>query len=200
MEEKLLGINKICKVCHSKYRKSHYLENREKELTQVRLYQSSSSYSKKAGRTVEKSCPICNNKVFLTKSENNKNFIRYCSKSCRSTKNKSNYYNYLYDIEKRSKKINREFDLTEEFIKDLLENKQQNKCSITNLPIFIRDSKKQITLHDTASLDRIDSKKGYTKDNVQWLALGINYMKLDFTEEELHIILKLIKQNYASVA
>jgi hypothetical protein len=49
-------------------------------------------------------------------------------------------------------------------------------------------------------LDRIDSKKGYTKDNVQWLALGINYMKLDFEESELHRILKLVKENYTSVA
>ena len=198
--KKSLGINKICKICHSKYRKVHYIENKEKELAQVRLYQASSNYSKKAGRVIERVCPNCGDKVFLTKAEEKKDFVRYCSKSCRSVKNKSDYYNYLYDIQRRSKKLNKEFNLTEEFIKDLLEDKQQNRCAATNLPIFIRNSKKEATLHDTASLDRIDSSKGYTEDNVQWVALGINYMKLDFTKDELHIMLKLIKENYTSLA
>jgi hypothetical protein len=183
---KKIGINKICKHCHSSYRKNYYQNNKEKE------------YSRKAGRVIKEICPACKTDVYLTKKEFEKGFIRYCSRTCRSSLNKSSYYHYLKDIEKRSEKINKDFDLNESFIKELLENKQKNKCCITNIPISIRDRKIEITL-DTASLDRIDCKKGYTKDNVQWVAVGINYMKLDFEEIELHRVLKLIQDNYKPV-
>lgn len=202
--KKKLGVNGICKECHSKYRKLYYKSNKDKELSQVKIYQSLhpeiKSFCKKAGRTVKSRCPKCNSDVFLTKRESDKGFTRYCSYKCRSSKNKSDYYNYLYDIQKRAKKLKKDFDLDEHFITDLLENKQKGKCCITNLPIYIRDPKKEATLYNTASLDRIDSKKGYTKENVQWVALGINYMKLDFSESELHKMLELIKENYTSVA
>jgi hypothetical protein len=36
----------------------------------------------------------------------------------------------------------------------------------------------------TASLDRIDSTKGYTPENVQWLHKDINQMKMDLTEQK----------------
>lgn len=36
----------------------------------------------------------------------------------------------------------------------------------------------------TASLDRIDSLKGYTLDNVQWIHKDLNYMKCDYEENE----------------
>ena len=36
----------------------------------------------------------------------------------------------------------------------------------------------------TASLDRIDSSKGYIKGNVQWVHKNINYMKQEMTNEE----------------
>ena len=42
----------------------------------------------------------------------------------------------------------------------------------------------------TASLDRIDSSKGYVKGNVQWVHKDINKMKTDF---EQSIFIKLCK-------
>lgn len=36
----------------------------------------------------------------------------------------------------------------------------------------------------TASLDRIDSKRGYTKDNIQWTHKRVNVMKGDLTNDE----------------
>ena len=35
--------------------------------------------------------------------------------------------------------------------------------------------------YTTASLDRIDSSKGYTKSNIQWVHKDINKMKSDFS-------------------
>ena len=36
----------------------------------------------------------------------------------------------------------------------------------------------------TASLDRIDSSKGYVKGNIQWVHIAINFMKHSLPEEE----------------
>ena len=35
----------------------------------------------------------------------------------------------------------------------------------------------------SASLDRIDSKKGYTEENVQWIHKDVNSMKMDYNED-----------------
>jgi len=36
----------------------------------------------------------------------------------------------------------------------------------------------------TASLDRIDSSKGYVRGNIQWVHIAINFMKHSLPEEE----------------
>lgn len=69
-----------------------------------------------------------------------------------------------------------EIDITVEYIADLLDN-QKNKCKLSGLPIS--------TKAGTASLDRIDSSKGYLVGNVQWLHKDINMMKRHYTEEYL---------------
>jgi hypothetical protein len=54
--------------------------------------------------------------------------------------------------------------------------KQNRECAITGLPLqlFSRANKKQ---NGDASLDRIDSSKGYIEGNVQWVHKDINMMK-----------------------
>lgn len=39
--------------------------------------------------------------------------------------------------------------------------------------------------HTNVSIDRIDSDKGYTIDNVQLVCMAVNQMKSDLTNEEL---------------
>jgi hypothetical protein len=56
---------------------------------------------------------------------------------------------------------------------------QERKCKLSGLPIsFFK--KKGSQSKGTASLDRIDSKKGYIEGNVQWLRKEINFMKQNF--------------------
>ncbi len=47
----------------------------------------------------------------------------------------------------------------------------------------------------TASLDRIDSSKGYIKGNIRWVSRSINYMKNDMTDEMVWELCDLIKEN-----
>lgn len=44
----------------------------------------------------------------------------------------------------------------------------------------------------TASLDRIDSTKGYTLDNIQWVHKHINVMKMDLDQEYFIKLCKLV--------
>jgi hypothetical protein len=54
------------------------------------------------------------------------------------------------------------------------------KCALSGLELtFESDSKKSIDRN--ASLDRIDSKKGYIKGNVQWVDKRLNVMKMDLS-------------------
>ena len=73
-----------------------------------------------------------------------------------------------------------EFNLTHDQLVSLYE-KQGRTCALSGLPI---NFSVKTAGRNTASLDRIDSKKGYNLDNVQWVHRDVNLMKLDFTLEE----------------
>jgi hypothetical protein len=51
------------------------------------------------------------------------------------------------------------------------------------LKLYDRNDKMQSAIN-MASLDRIDSSKGYVKGNVQFVSAILNYAKLDMKEEE----------------
>lgn len=62
---------------------------------------------------------------------------------------------------------------------------QDGKCALTGLPLqFSELGDATRTTTCTASLDRIDSSRGYIPGNVQWVDKRIQRMKWDFTEEE----------------
>ena len=50
----------------------------------------------------------------------------------------------------------------------------------------------------TASLDRIDSSKGYVPGNIQWVHKDVNWMKGSFTQEYFVNICKKISKNINS--
>ena len=62
---------------------------------------------------------------------------------------------------------------------------QKGKCALTGWPLYfgVKSKTKEKKIKGVASLDRIDSKLGYTLDNVQWLHTDINRMKLHFNQD-----------------
>jgi hypothetical protein len=68
--------------------------------------------------------------------------------------------------------------------------KQNNKCALTGLNIMFPHTKN--SSDRTASLDRIDSNKDYSIDNIQWIHKDINKMKNNFSEDKLLEYCKLI--------
>lgn len=86
---------------------------------------------------------------------------------------------YWPDVRWRASAANLQFNLTIEGINKLLMD-QGMKCALSGLPI---ETQKRSTGTATASLDRIDSAKGYTMDNVQWVHTDVNFMKQDFDQD-----------------
>jgi hypothetical protein len=89
------------------------------------------------------------------------------------------------EIKGRARKHNFDFDLDPKFLWNLYID-QNKKCAITGKPIEIDID---------GSLDRIDSSKGYVRDNVWWVTKNINKMKLDFS---LPIFIDLCEQVVAN--
>jgi len=88
-------------------------------------------------------------------------------------------------------------EITIEYLWNLLE-KQNFKCFYTKLPIKLTEERKKNNVNFskmTASLDRIDSKKGYTKDNIQWVHKTINLMKNNLLEKDFKNFCKLVYLN-----
>jgi hypothetical protein len=70
--------------------------------------------------------------------------------------------------------------------------RQNQQCALSGIPLTFPKNKKDVA--GTASLDRIDSSKGYTTDNVQWVHKDINRMKNVFDQEHFIAFCKLVTE------
>lgn len=69
-----------------------------------------------------------------------------------------------------------------DFLRELY-HKQEGKCAVSGIELTYKRHLGTKVLTNI-SLDRIDSKKPYTKDNVQFVCVGINLMKNNIDNEE----------------
>jgi hypothetical protein len=60
--------------------------------------------------------------------------------------------------------------------------KQNRKCALSDLVLDFTYGRNRHH-KGTASLDRIDSSKGYVKGNVQWVHKDVNWMKQDYSND-----------------
>jgi hypothetical protein len=95
---------------------------------------------------------------------------------------------------KAEKRVNQ---ITIEDVKNLYEQ-QNGKCAISGIPMT-RIHVPQSKLCDTnISIDRIDSKIGYTKDNIQLVCARVNSMKSTLSMDEFKFVIKSIYNNVDS--
>lgn len=116
-------------------------------------------------------------------------------KRWKGTKDISGHYFCI--IQNNAKKRNIEFNITLEYLQKLLE-KQDYKCALTNLNIICSRcaNKNRLSYQEqTASVDRIDSSKGYIEGNVQWVHKNINWMKQDYSNEDFINYCELVVKN-----
>lgn len=105
----------------------------------------------------------------------------------------------LYDAMNRAKSKNQYYDIDINFMYDMW-NKQKGKCALTGIPMTVTKSGRTNT---NVSIDRIDSNKGYTKDNVQLVCSAINFMKSNLSLNDFimyceSVINYKINKNYAN--
>lgn len=76
-----------------------------------------------------------------------------------------------------------------EYLDKLLAD-QDCKCALTGLPLVVRKTK------GNASVDRIDSSRGYIPGNVQWVDKRINIMKHRVSQAQFIELCGLVYLNY----
>lgn len=184
------SLNKLnkCKKCiaKEKYRK-YKAGDKKHSLTIIEyLYVNNKYHSTK----LKVRCD-CGEHRYINTSEFGKNKTCGCNKF-ESGKNHYSFqgynnisktkYNYILQ---NAKKRKFDFDISMEYL-DALLIKQNFKCALTGIKIALTNKL------SSASLDRIDSKKGYIEGNLQWVHKDVNRMKSDFEEQYFKKLCELI--------
>lgn len=83
-----------------------------------------------------------------------------------------------------------EFDITVAYMWEVFQ-RQNGCCALSGMKLILEIG----TSERTASLDRIDSKVGYTSSNIQWVHKDINKMKQEFKEERFVELCRAVVYN-----
>lgn len=90
---------------------------------------------------------------------------------------------YLNKVKLSSKRRGLEFNLSKEYLLDLIE-KSNFTCNLSGLNIELVKNYQKYLGRQTASVDRIDSSKGYIEGNIQWVHKDINFIKWELNQSD----------------
>tara|TARA_R110000868_G_scaffold154180_7_gene380252 strand:- start:6379 stop:6891 length:513 start_codon:yes stop_codon:yes gene_type:complete len=143
-----------------------------------------------------KTCRVCGEWKLLSEFYGKRNDCKVCTKQS-VAKNKIGYVplhersiqSRLKNLCTKAKLRTKEFLLTPHDLSVIWE-KQEGRCAYTKLPLLATANQ-----FNTASLDRIDSSKGYVVGNVQLVCAAINKMKQEYTEDLFLLLSLLVAQN-----
>jgi|TARA_R110000744_G_C19122477_1_gene536106 hypothetical protein len=122
--------------------------------------------------------------------------VRGVVTKCRACKRKEGFNNghfagyeelggyYVGQLRDNAKRRNLPFETTAKELWKLLVA-QDFKCALSGMYIRTSRTIDYKTKMQTASVDRIDSTKGYVEGNIQWVHKVINQMKSNRTDKEL---------------
>ena len=147
-------------------------------------------------------CKACSNITRKKWKEANKEYVLTSAKEYRDknrivirVKQKEQYANLTMDqkfahlIKDASRRKKVSCFITVEHLRDVWQ-RQEGLCAYTKLPLS-----SEAHQLNTVSLDRIDSDKDYTSDNIQLVCVPINRMKLDYSEDQFIHLCQLVSQN-----
>lgn len=194
--------NNWCRAC----RKVYHKQNRDKVLGQLKQYYQNNKdkfriygiekYNLIKGKFA-RNCPKCDRQIIQT-TKRMSDLSKKQNLLCRSCISKSivqpvgnlnwnfkgcgnistTYFNH---VKKSAERRHIQFSITIEDM-DVLFTKQNGKCVYTGEQLTIGMGKNKSRFN--ASLDRIDSSKGYIIDNIQFVTKNINMMKQKFSHNQ----------------
>jgi dUTP pyrophosphatase len=166
--------------------------------------------SKRQSRKVKTNCTVCDNVIYYKKSHFKEIAYPTCSRVCAAKskserqKGRSNpnalrltpLQRFMWDrclnYQYRAKCKDIDFNLDYLFLESLY-HKQDKKCYYSGINLKIKGEKS----YDTISLDRVDSSKGYTKDNVVFCLNCVNMFKSDHSIDDIQKVIQgfIMKEN-----
>lgn len=106
----------------------------------------------------------------------------------------------LSNIKCRARNKNLKYNLDTKYMYEILQ-KQEFKCALSGVILELQNSStNKTTENNTASIDRIDSSKGYIKGNVQWVHKRVNIMKNNLSDMEFIEWCELVVSNKGKMA
>lgn len=161
-------------------------------------------------------CEVCKNEFERRAGEVNRNAKRnrkiFCSRTCagkyhiRNIPEISKKWNHLNPANQRDeftpfrcflnsvRRRDKEFDVTLEDLKSQWET-QSGVCPYTGWNLLLKQGKQ---VPNQASLDRIDSSKGYVKGNIQFVAYIANIAKSSYDDKTLFEFCKAVTERTLS--
>jgi hypothetical protein len=124
------------------------------------------------------------------KSEKNKQFVKSMAGNRRD--DYSPFRTLLKSCKTRTNKSGQpkgDFDLDLPYMK-LLWEEQSGKCAITHVDLKLESSYNK---NYQASLDRIDSSKGYVKGNVRYISVSANWLKNNLSDEHVNEFIQICR-------
>ena len=143
-------------------------------------------------KPIESTCIICNT-VFKAYSKWNKTCSTKCKKehtnSYMTQRRKDSLVGTLQSVvagcRSRAKRKGLSVDIDVLYVTALLE-KQDGKCAVTKINLESSECNSRKGSNPwTISIDRIDSSKGYTKDNIRLVCLMYNMCKGIWSDEDV---------------
>jgi len=145
-------------------------------------------------------CSNCG-KIFQKKKIDGRYKNHFCSRECQDAFDKkgkqddlSPFRYFLHKISSKSKAYNETSDIDLDFLKKLW-SKQKGICPYCGLKMKLpKTCNESINSPLRASLDRINSSRGYFKDNVEFTCQFVNLGKNTFSKDEMMDIFKKIRK------
>jgi hypothetical protein len=169
----------MCPVCNNQYSKDKSEYTRNLKIGRI------SYCSISCATTIQTP-----NKVKSSKTTSKKNLLKGYNRS----DSLSPYRYYLKSIKNSNRSNHFNNDITLEDLKKQWEL-QEGICPYTGIKLIHQIHSMKHTAEPfylRGSLDRIDSSKGYTADNIEFVSLAINLMKNKFSKSDVISFLKLV--------
>lgn len=102
---------------------------------------------------------------------------------------------FIQRYSRKVKNTGMEWNLTLDYLNDLYAE-QDRKCALTGIPISFENENLEAGYKCTASIDRIDSNRGYLVGNVQLVHKDINMMKNKYDQQYFIEMCRLVSQKH----